>query len=218
MWVMAIPVVVGVLQMFLQVWKKRLKELEIREGIKTIQTTALLRSAEIFRRVQETFCHSYSSDRNQLVLWVIIYLSIQTIVHFLLLSHNVSHSHSTFHIRDTVLVNRITEKLTIKQQNVKSLLTMDLIKGSIQNYKNITKCSNTWRRPEETTETWRRLKGTRTWRWLEGTTNTCRRLRGTTSTCKRVFCIQFHRIQFSKQIYLTHTNRYYHVKSEWTWE
>ena len=56
--VMAVPVVVGALGMILKDLEKRLEELEIRERIKTIQTTALLRLARILRRVLKTCCHS----------------------------------------------------------------------------------------------------------------------------------------------------------------
>ena len=49
-----------------QVLIQGLKDLEIRGRIETIQTTALLRTARILRRVleiEETFCHSNSSER-----------------------------------------------------------------------------------------------------------------------------------------------------------
>ena len=44
---MVIPVVIGTLGMVLKDLEKELEELEIRGRIKTIQTTALLRSARI---------------------------------------------------------------------------------------------------------------------------------------------------------------------------
>ena len=40
-----------------------LEELEIRGRVETIQTTALLRSARILRRVEETCCHSNSNKK-----------------------------------------------------------------------------------------------------------------------------------------------------------
>ena len=40
------------------------EDLEIRGGVETIQTTALLRSARILRRVLETCCHSKSSEKS----------------------------------------------------------------------------------------------------------------------------------------------------------
>ena len=56
-WIMrvtVIPVVFGALGMVPKVLDKGLKELGIRGRIETIQTTALLRMAEILRRVPET--------------------------------------------------------------------------------------------------------------------------------------------------------------------
>ena len=38
---------------------KGLEELEIKGQVETIQTTALLRSARILRRILETCCHSF---------------------------------------------------------------------------------------------------------------------------------------------------------------
>ena len=52
--VMVIPIIVGALGTVKKTSKKRLAELEIRGRIKTIQTTALLGSARILRRVRET--------------------------------------------------------------------------------------------------------------------------------------------------------------------
>ena len=40
-----------------------LKDLRIRGRVETLQTTALLRSARILRSVQETCCHSNSSEK-----------------------------------------------------------------------------------------------------------------------------------------------------------
>ena len=55
--VTVIPVVIGMLQIVLKDLEKRLEKLEIREWIKTIQTTALLRLDRIRRRVLETWGH-----------------------------------------------------------------------------------------------------------------------------------------------------------------
>ena len=51
--VILIPVIVGALGTVLKTQKKKFDKLEIRGRIETIQTTALLKSARIFRRVQE---------------------------------------------------------------------------------------------------------------------------------------------------------------------
>ena len=50
-----IPIVIGVFGTVTIGLLKRLKDLEIRELAETIQTTALLRSARILRRVLETW-------------------------------------------------------------------------------------------------------------------------------------------------------------------
>ena len=52
--VTVIPIVTGVLGTVTKGWIQGLEDLEIRELVKTIQTTALLRSAKILRRVLET--------------------------------------------------------------------------------------------------------------------------------------------------------------------
>ena len=52
--VKVIPFVVGALGTVPKCLEKRLEDLEIRGSIETIQTTALLHSARIFRRVLET--------------------------------------------------------------------------------------------------------------------------------------------------------------------
>ena len=52
--VMVMPIIVGSLGTIFQDLEKILKELEIRGKIETIQTTGLLRSARILRRVLET--------------------------------------------------------------------------------------------------------------------------------------------------------------------
>ena len=52
--VTVIPLVIGALGTVPKGLERGLVELEIRERIETIETTALLRSARILRRVQET--------------------------------------------------------------------------------------------------------------------------------------------------------------------
>ena len=49
-----IPIVIGALGRITEGLIKVLEDLEIRGRVETIQTTALLRSARILRRVQET--------------------------------------------------------------------------------------------------------------------------------------------------------------------
>ena len=52
--VKVVPILIGALGMVLKVLENNLDELEIRGRIETIQTTALLGSARILRRVLET--------------------------------------------------------------------------------------------------------------------------------------------------------------------
>ena len=52
--VTVIPIVIGALDTVTKGLVQRLKDFEIRGGMETIQTTALLRSARILRRVLET--------------------------------------------------------------------------------------------------------------------------------------------------------------------
>ena len=52
--VKVLPIVVGALRTIPKSLEDRLNKLEIRGRIKTIQTTALFRSARILRRVLET--------------------------------------------------------------------------------------------------------------------------------------------------------------------
>ena len=58
--VKVIPIIVGALGTVPINLEKRLEDLEIRGRIETIQTTALLRSAGIFKRVLETRGHLQS--------------------------------------------------------------------------------------------------------------------------------------------------------------
>ena len=58
-----IPIVIGALGTVIKGLVQGLEDLEIREWVETIQTTALLRSARILRRVLETCCHSNFSER-----------------------------------------------------------------------------------------------------------------------------------------------------------
>ena len=53
--VMVLPIAVGALGTVSKSMTKRFEELEIRGGIDTIQTTALLRSVRILRKVLETW-------------------------------------------------------------------------------------------------------------------------------------------------------------------
>ena len=57
-----IPIVVGVLGIIPKGLVKGLEDLEIRRLAEIIQTTALLRSARILKRVLETCCHSNSKS------------------------------------------------------------------------------------------------------------------------------------------------------------
>ena len=52
--VTVIPIVIGILGIVTKGWVQGQEDLEIRERVETIQTTALLRSARILRRVLET--------------------------------------------------------------------------------------------------------------------------------------------------------------------
>ena len=58
---MPVTIIVIVISLFGTITKGLLKEVGRR--VETIQTTALLRTARILRRVQETCCHSNSSER-----------------------------------------------------------------------------------------------------------------------------------------------------------
>ena len=62
--VMVMPIVFGVLGTVTKGLVQGLEDLEIRGRVETIQTTALLRSARILRRVQETCCQSDSSENS----------------------------------------------------------------------------------------------------------------------------------------------------------
>ena len=61
--VTVIPIVVGTIGTIPKGLVKGLEDIEIRGQVETIQTTELLRSARIPRRVQETCCHSNSSEK-----------------------------------------------------------------------------------------------------------------------------------------------------------
>ena len=58
-----IPSVIGALGTITKGLIRGLEDLEITRGSETIQTTALLRSARMLRRLEETFCHSNSCER-----------------------------------------------------------------------------------------------------------------------------------------------------------
>ena len=58
-----IPIVIGAFGIVPKGILKGLEDLEVGGRVETIQTTALLRTTRILRRVQETCCHSNSSER-----------------------------------------------------------------------------------------------------------------------------------------------------------
>ena len=58
--VMVIPIVIGALSTVTKRWVQRLEDLEIRGRVETIQTTVLLRSGRILRRVLEVWRDSLS--------------------------------------------------------------------------------------------------------------------------------------------------------------
>ena len=57
------PTVIGTFGTVTKGLLKGLEDIEVDGRVETIQTTALLRTARIPRRVLETCCHSNSSDR-----------------------------------------------------------------------------------------------------------------------------------------------------------
>ena len=58
-----IPIVIGAFVTVTKGLLKCLEDLEVGGRVETIQTTALLKTARILRRVLETCCHSVSSER-----------------------------------------------------------------------------------------------------------------------------------------------------------
>ena len=58
-----VPIVIGAFGTVTKGLLNGLEDLEVGGRVETIQTTALLRMARILRRVQETCCHSNSSER-----------------------------------------------------------------------------------------------------------------------------------------------------------
>ena len=58
-----VPIVIGALGTITNGLLKSLEDLEVGGRLETIQTTALLRTARIWRRVLETCCHSNSSAK-----------------------------------------------------------------------------------------------------------------------------------------------------------
>ena len=58
-----VPIVISALGTITKGLLKGLEDLEVGERVETIQTTALLRTARILRRVQETCCYSDSSEK-----------------------------------------------------------------------------------------------------------------------------------------------------------
>ena len=63
MQVTIIPIVIGAFGTVTKGLLKGLEDLEVGGRVETIQMTALLRTARILRRVEETCCHSYSSEK-----------------------------------------------------------------------------------------------------------------------------------------------------------
>ena len=58
-----IPIMMGAFDTVTRGLLKGLGDLEVGGRVKTIQTTALLRTARILRRVLDTCCHSHYSER-----------------------------------------------------------------------------------------------------------------------------------------------------------
>ena len=58
-----IPIVIGAFGAVTKGLFKRLVDLKVGGRVETIQTTALLRTTSILRRVMETCCHSNSCER-----------------------------------------------------------------------------------------------------------------------------------------------------------
>ena len=58
-----VPIVIGALGTVTKGLLKGLEDLEVGGRVETIQTTALLKTARILRRVLETCCHSNSSEK-----------------------------------------------------------------------------------------------------------------------------------------------------------
>ncbi len=63
MQVTIIPIVIGEFVTVTKRLLKGLEDLEVGGRVETIQTTALLRTARILKRVLETCCHSDSSEK-----------------------------------------------------------------------------------------------------------------------------------------------------------
>ena len=63
MQVTIIPIVIGAFGTVTKGLLKGLEDLEVGGRVETIQTTALLRTARILRRVLETYCYSDSSEK-----------------------------------------------------------------------------------------------------------------------------------------------------------
>ena len=63
MQVTIIPIVIGAFGTVTKGLLKRLEDLEVGGRVETIQTTTLLRTARILRRILETCCHSDSSEK-----------------------------------------------------------------------------------------------------------------------------------------------------------
>ena len=72
---MVIPIVIGVLDTVTKGLVQGLYDLEIRGWVETIQTTALLRSARVLRRVLETWGDSPANAGRKTLKWVAKVLS-----------------------------------------------------------------------------------------------------------------------------------------------
>ena len=57
-----VPIVIGAFSTVTKGLLKGLEDLDAEERVEIIQTTALLRTARMLRRVRETYCHSNSSE------------------------------------------------------------------------------------------------------------------------------------------------------------
>ena len=84
MQVTIIPILIGAFGTVTKGLLKRLEDLEVGGRVETIQTTALLRTARILKeswRLEETCCHSYSSEKPSADVkssneWIIIIIII----------------------------------------------------------------------------------------------------------------------------------------------
>ena len=64
-----VPIVIGALGTIIKGLLKGLEDLEVSGRVETIQTTALLRTARILRRVLETCCQTPVKDHQLTLMW-----------------------------------------------------------------------------------------------------------------------------------------------------